>query len=220
MAGFRESIRVSDEIIARTESVGRNFTPSKLGTRPAGGREIGDDGPGGQGRESDYKYSNGGITMGKLNELGDKTGEIKEQGDQVLETGDQKLEEAEDFKSALDGLDLFDEDAQEIADTATEGAQEVASEQAEDAIREPMEEVGESLTEVSDEAMKYADIEHNNAGGVSEGSGDYSSVASQAESSFEQHAEEFEETSDTAQETRDEYKDQAEQQASRLDSLF
>jgi hypothetical protein len=96
----------------------------------------------------------------------------------------------------------------------------VASEQAESAIKEPMEGVSENLSEVTDEATEYAGVEHQNAEGVSGASGDYGSVASQAERGFEQHAEQFEESGECAQEINDEFKDRADDMASRLESLF
>lgn len=157
--------------------------------------------------------------MAKLEDLGNKTNEVKEQGDQVQEMGEQKLEEADDFKGTLDGLDALDEDTQTIIDTATEGAQEVAREQGEN-IQTSMESVEDNLNDISEEALGYADIEHGNAENISNASGDYDSVASQAESSFEQHAEQFEESGETAQELSNEFKDIADDMNSKLESLF
>lgn len=216
-SGFLESIKCDDATIAKTIEVSRNFTPTSGTVDSGGGRELGDDGPGSLGREPNYK---GGSSMGLLDTLKDKTSEVKEQGDAVVETGEEKLEEADAFKGALDGLDALDEDAQEIIDTATEGAQEVATEQAESAISTPMESVNEGLSEVTEEAGEYAEVEHGNAEGVSDAPGDYGSVASQAESSFEQHASEFEESGESAQEINDEFRDRADDMVSRLESIF
>ena len=157
--------------------------------------------------------------MSKLEDLGTTTGEIKERGDQVKEEGEQDLEEATTFKGVLDGIDVLDEDTQMIVDTATEGAQEVAREQREN-IQTSMESVEDNLNDISEEALGYADIEHGNAENISNTSGDYDSVASQAESSFEQHAEQFEESGETAQELSNEFKDIADDLDSKLESLF
>lgn len=157
--------------------------------------------------------------MGLLDTLNDKKNEIKEQGDSVVETGQEKLEEAGEFKGALDGLDSIDEDTQEIIDTATEGAQEVASENA-DMIQSNMEPVNEGLTEVSDEANEAEDAERSNVDSVSDAPGDYGGVASQASSGFEQLAEGFNETSESAQEMNDEFGSKADEMASQLESIF
>ena len=158
--------------------------------------------------------------MVKLEDLGTAIGEGKEQGGQVKEMGEQKLKKAEDFNVVLnDGIDVLDEDTQEIKDTATEGAQEVAREQGEN-IQTSMESVEDNLNDISGEALGYADVEHGNAENISNASGDYDSVASQAESDFEQHAEQFEESGKTAQELSNEFKDIANDMNSKLDSLF
>lgn len=157
--------------------------------------------------------------MGLLDTLNDKKNEIKEQGDSVVETGQEKLEEAGEFKGALDGLDAIDEDTQEIIDTATEGGQDVATENAE-MIQSNMEPVSEGLTEVSDEANEAEEAEQGNAQMVSDAPGDYGSVASQAESGFEQLAEGFNETSESAQEMNNEFSSKADEMASQLESIF
>ena len=158
--------------------------------------------------------------MGKLEDIRKKTSEMQEKGDQVVETGETKVKEAEEFKSALDGLDIIDEDARAILDSATQGAIDVANEQSDTAIKSPMETVSDGLTEVSSEADEYSSIEKSNADAVSDAAGDYASVSSQTEASFEQRAADFDASGENAESVRDEFKDQASDLSNRLESLF
>lgn len=160
------------------------------------------------------------MIMGILDDLTNRSTEVKEQGSQIVEVGQQKLEEAGEMKSAIDGLDAIDEDAQAIIDAATEGAQEVASEVGESEIASPMEGVTEQLSEVNSEAMEASSTESSNAETISVGAGDYASVEAQAASSFEQHAEQLAEVGESAQELADEFRDQSEEMRSTLDSFF
>lgn len=158
--------------------------------------------------------------MGKLEDIRKKTSEMQEKGDQVVETGETKVKEAEEFKSALDGLDIIDEDARAILDSATQGAIDVANEQSDTAIKTPMETVSDGLTEVSAEADEYSSIEKSNADTVSDAVGDYASVGSQTEASFEQRASDFDNSGESAELVRDEFKEQASDLSNLLESLF
>jgi len=143
--------------------------------------------------------------MGKLEDLSKRIDDGREQGDQIMETADEKIDDAENFKSALDSIEIVDEDTQDILNEGTDGASEVATEQGEQIVSQ-MEGVSEQLSEVSSEADESAETEHGNAEKISDAPGDYSSVASQAESRFEEQAANYEGVRDESQEINDYFK--------------
>ena len=158
--------------------------------------------------------------MGKLEEISKRNDELKGEGDNVVADGNQKLEEAQEFKGALDGLDIFDEDAGAIQEAATESAKEVASEQAENTIEKPMDDVTGSFTENAEAADTYSGTERENANKVSDAVGDYSSVGSTAQGEFNEHANQFEEARNMADNLSNEFSGKANDMVGRLEGMF
>ena len=158
--------------------------------------------------------------MGMLDKIHDNTDKFKEQGDSVVDIGNQKIEEANEMRSARDGLEAPDETTQEIIDNLTAGLQEVASEIAEEQIAAPMESVNEGLDEVKNEADESAGIESGNAERISDAVGDYDAVASEAESNFEQYANDLTLAGENAEAINNEFREQKEEFKNGLESAF
>lgn len=158
--------------------------------------------------------------MGLLDSLNSSMDQQNEQGERILEEGQQACEEANSMKSALEGLDVVDDETQAIIESATNGAKEVATEQAESRIGSPMESVTVGIEQIKTDAIDAASTESGNAENISSVEGDYSSVASQASGNFIELARQYEDVNQNAQAIKEAFSSRSEEMKKQLESFF
>lgn len=158
--------------------------------------------------------------MRKLDQFNEGIENIDGKGDDILTKSEEKAEQAGDFRSRLDMVDVVDEDGQAILNEAREQGKELAQNDKENVLLNPMEEVHTSLDEVSREANEDAERERRNAENLRGAAGDYNAVGGTAEGAFEQHAQEFTQVSEEAKAFNDSYRERAAALAARLDEMF
>ena len=141
------------------------------------------------------------------------------EGSEILEATGNDIQEANDVKGQIEGMEGADDKVTEAIAAAPDSAREIASEKAEE-HRSEMENPTGALDDLSAEAAQYETTERAVVDQANAIQGDYSSVGSEIASVAEASAEGFSEQKETADSARDELESNMDSSAQELEGVF